>query len=103
MMRGMGNMQGMMKQMKKLQQNMQEDQKNLNESEFVGKAPEDMVVATFTGDHRLKDISIKEEAVDPDDVDMLQDFVVAAINDAMAQIDDATQKTMGKYSRLAGM
>ena len=103
MMRGMGNMQGMMKQMQKLQKNMQEDQANLNASEFTGKAPDDMVLATFTGDHRLKDITIKEDAIDPDDVDMLQDLVVAAVNDAMAQIDDATQKTMGKYSRLAGL
>lgn len=103
MMRGMGNMQSMMKQMQKLQKNMQADQEKLHETEFTGKAPEDMVLATFTGDHQLKDITIKEEAVDPDDVDMLQDFVIAAVNDAMAQIDDATQKTMGKYSRLAGM
>ena len=47
----------------------------------------------------MTDIGIKEEAVDPDDVDMLQDLVIMAVNDAMAKIDDQTQKTMSKYSR----
>ena len=47
----------------------------------------------------MTDISIKEEAVDPDDVDMLQDLVLMAVNDAMNKIDKQTQETMGKYSR----
>ena len=47
----------------------------------------------------MVDIAIMEEAVDPDDVEMLQDLVIAAVNDAMDQIETQTQKTMGKYSR----
>lgn len=47
----------------------------------------------------MTDISIKEEAIDPDDVDMLQDLVLMAVNDAMSKIDKQTQETMGKYSR----
>ena len=69
MMRGM-NMQGMMKQMQKLQKNMQKDQEELQKTVFEGHAPDDAVVVKFTGDHKMQDIEIKEEAVDPDDVDM---------------------------------
>ena len=47
----------------------------------------------------MTDISIKEEAVDQDDVDMLQDLVLMAVNDAMNKIDNQTQETLGKYSR----
>jgi len=99
MMRGMGNMQNMMKQMKKMQQQMTTEQAALNEETFTGKAPDDMVTVTFTGDKKMQDIAIKPEAVDPDDVDMLQDLVVAAVNDALAQIDTQTQSTMGKYTQ----
>ncbi|MFC6294573.1 YbaB/EbfC family nucleoid-associated protein [Lactiplantibacillus daoliensis] len=99
MMRGMGNMQNMMKQMKKMQQQMTTEQAALNEQTFTGKAPDDMVTVTFTGDKKMQDIAIKPAAVDPDDVDMLQDLVVAAVNDALAQVDAQTQSTMGKYTK----
>jgi DNA-binding YbaB/EbfC family protein len=103
MMRGLGNMQQMMKQAQKMQKQMGEEQEKLNAQEFIGNAPDDMVTATFTGDKKLKDISINPEAVDADDVDMLEDLVVAAVNDGIAKIDDATQKTMGKYTNGLGM
>ncbi|MFC6201325.1 YbaB/EbfC family nucleoid-associated protein [Lactiplantibacillus nangangensis] len=99
MMRGMGNMQNMMKQMKKMQQQMATEQAALNEETFTGKAPDDMVTVTFTGDKKMQDISIKPAAVDPDDVDMLQDLIVAAVNDALTQVDAQTQDTMGKYTK----
>ena len=95
----MGNMQGMVKQMQKLQKNMQKDQEELNKTEFEGHAPDDAVVVKFTGDHKMTDIAIKEEAIDPDDADMLQDLIIAAVNDAMTNLETQTQKTMGKYSR----
>lgn len=98
MMRGM-NMQGMMKQMKQMQKNMQKDQEALNETVFEGKAPNDLVIAKVTGDRTVKDLQIKPEAVDPEDVEMLQDFVITAVNDAMQQIEQATADTMGKYTR----
>lgn len=99
MMRGMGNMQQMMKQAKQMQKKMMEEQETLNAQEFMGTAPDDMVKATFSGDKKLKDLTINPEAVDPDDVDMLQDLVLAAINDGLTKIDDATQQTMGKYTK----
>ncbi|BAP86239.1 hypothetical protein LOOC260_117330 [Paucilactobacillus hokkaidonensis JCM 18461] len=104
MMRGMGNMQQMMKQAQKMQKEMMAEQETLNSQEFTGKAPEDMVIATFSGDKQLKDLKINAAAVDPDDVDMLQDLVLTAVNDGLKQIDDATQKTMGKYGKgMPGM
>ena len=66
---GMGgmNMQQMMKQAKKLQAQMAEEQENITAQEFTGKSADDLVVATFTGDRKLKDIKIDKEAIDPDD------------------------------------
>lgn len=104
MMRGMGNMQQMMKQAQKMQKKMMAEQEELNSQEFTGNAPDDMVTTVFTGDKKLKDLKINPEAVDPDDVDMLQDLVLAAVNDGLQKVDDATQKTMGKYSKgMPGM
>lgn len=98
---GMGNMnmQGMMKQVQKMQKDMKQAQKKLNESEFVGKSSDDMVSATFTGDRQMKDLQIKPEAIDPDDPDMLSDLVIMAVNDAMKQIDDNANKSLGKYAK----
>ena len=102
MMRGM-NMQQMMKQAQKMQKQMMAEQQELAEQTFVGKAPDEMVVATFTGDKKLTDLQIKPAVVDPDDVDMLQDMVLTAINDGLEKVDQATQSTMGKYTRGLGM
>ncbi|KRK45735.1 MULTISPECIES: YbaB/EbfC family nucleoid-associated protein [Dellaglioa] len=99
MMRGNGNMQGMMKQMQKLQKEMTKDQDALNQTEFVGEASNGLVKVTFTGDKKMTDISIKEEVVDPDDVDMLQDLVIMAVNDAMTKIETTTADKLGKYSQ----
>ncbi len=98
-MRGMGNMQNMMRQMQKLQKQMSQTQDELNKTEFTGKASDDMVTVVFTGDRKMKDITIKPEAIDPDDPDMLQDLIIQAVNDAMAQIDQATQSKLGRYTR----
>ncbi|BAQ56828.1 YbaB/EbfC family nucleoid-associated protein [Lactobacillus acetotolerans] len=98
---GMGgvNMQQMMKQAKKLQQQMTEEQENITAKEFVGKSADDLVVATFTGDRKLKDLAINKEAIDPDDPDMLQDLVIDAVNKGLAEIDKATQESLGKYTK----
>ncbi|MFD1429020.1 MULTISPECIES: YbaB/EbfC family nucleoid-associated protein [Lacticaseibacillus] len=98
-MRGMGNMQGMMKQMKKLQSNMTAAQDELNRTEFTATSAEDMVTVVFTGDKKLKDLTIKPEAIDPDDPDMLQDLIIEAVNKALSDIEEKTQKTMGKFTQ----
>lgn len=104
-MRGMNgmNMQQMMKQAQKMQKQMMAEQKDLAAQEFVGKAPDDMVSAKFTGDKKLIDLQIKPEAVDPDDIDMLSDLVMAAVNDGLQKVDTATQQKMGKYTKGLGM
>lgn len=98
---GMGgmNMQQMMKQAKKLQEQMAQEQQTITEQEFVGKSADDMVVATFTGDRHLKEIAIKPDAIDPDDPDMLQDLIIDAVNKGLSQIDQATQASLGKYTK----
>lgn len=93
---GMGNMQGLIKQAKKMQQQMEAEQANLATQEFVGKSADDMVVATFSGDRQLKDLKIDKEAIDPD---MLQDLVIDAVNKGIKAVDDATQASMGKYTK----
>ena len=99
MMRGMGNMQGMMKQVQKMQKEMVQAQDKLNETEFTGAATNDLVKVVFTGNRRMKDLQINEGVVDPEDTEMLQDLVIIAVNDALAKIDVETEKTMGKYTK----
>ena len=94
MMNGM-NMNKMMKQMQSVQTNMKAEQEKLNATSFTGKAPDDMVVVTFTGDRKM---------IDPDDPDMLSDLVIAAVNDCMTNIEKATRDSLGKYTKgLPGM
>lgn len=97
------NMQQMMKQAQKMQKQMMAEQKDLAAQTFEGKAPDDMVIAKFTGDKKMTGLTIKPEAVDPDDIDMLTDLVMAAVNDGMAKVDAATQQKLGKYTKGMGM
>ena len=76
--------------------------KNLLNRNLLEK-PDDMVTATFSGDNQLIDLKIKPEAVDPDDIDMLQDLVIAAVKDGMKQVNDATQQKLGKYTQGMGL
>ncbi|MER2174296.1 MAG: YbaB/EbfC family nucleoid-associated protein [Carnobacterium sp.] len=99
MMRGMGNMQGMMKQMQKMQKDMVKAQEDLNAKEFMGTSNGDLVTVTLTGEKKMKDISIKPEAVDPEDIEMLQDLIILATNDALEKVEVETQATMGKYTK----
>ena len=99
MMRGMGNMQGMMKQVQKMQKERAKAQEALNEKECIGEATNQLVTATFTGDRTMKDLTIKEDVVDPEDVEMLQDLVIMAVNDALVKIEKETEATLGKYTK----
>ncbi|MFC3931303.1 YbaB/EbfC family nucleoid-associated protein [Streptococcus dentapri] len=94
----MMNMQNMMKQAQKLQKQMEKKQAELADTTFVGKSAQDLVVATFTGDKKLVSIDFKEAVVDPEDIETLQDMTAQAVNDALSQIEDATQKIMGAYA-----
>lgn len=93
-----GNMNNLMKQAQRMQRQMEEGQKELETKEFTAKAGGGAVEATVSGKKELLKIHISEEAVDPDDVEMLQDMIVAAVNEAMKQADDASQELMGKMT-----
>lgn len=99
MMRGMGNMQGMMKQVQKMQKEMAAAQETLNAQEFMGTATNELVTVTFTGDRQMVDLTIKPEVIDPEDPEMLQDLVLVAVNDALAKIETETAQKMGKYTQ----
>lgn len=96
---GMGNMQNMMKQMQKVQKQMQEAQEDLAAKVFEGTAGGGMVKVSMSGQKQVTDVVIEEEVVDPEDIDMLQDLVLAAVNDALKQVDDETNKTMGQFTK----
>ncbi|MGE7908019.1 YbaB/EbfC family nucleoid-associated protein [Peribacillus sp. NPDC094092] len=104
-MRG-GNMQNMMKQMQKMQKKMAEAQEELGEKKVEGTAGGGMVTVTVTGHKEIVDVVIKPEVVDPDDIDMLQDLVLAATNDALKKAEELTNQTMGQFTKgmnLPGM
>ncbi|MBS4197978.1 YbaB/EbfC family nucleoid-associated protein [Bacillus sp. IITD106] len=99
MMRGMGNMQGMMKQMQKMQKKMAEAQEKLGEERIEGTAGGGMVTVIVSGHKEVIEVNIKEEVVDPEDIEMLQDLVLAATNDALKKADDLTNQTMGQFTK----
>ena|SRR5699024_2622508 len=98
-MKGMGNMGGMMKQMQQMQKKMMKAQEELLEMEFEASVGGGMVTVKATGDREIIDVSINEEVVDPEDVDMLQDLILTAINDVMKQIEEKTNATMGQFTK----
>lgn len=93
---GMGggmNMQAMMKQAQKLQEQMKQAQEEIKNTEVEGSAG-GMVTVTMTGDKRVTGVSIKPEAVDPDDVEMLEDLIAAAFNAATEKADELSASLM---------
>ena len=93
------NQAAMMKQAQKMQQEMLRMQEEMENKTYTAAAGGGMVTATVNGKHEVKDIVINPEAVDPDDVDMLQDMIIAAVNQAMRAADDDSANNM---SRLTG-
>jgi DNA-binding YbaB/EbfC family protein len=94
----MRNMNQMMKQVKKMQQEMQKAQEELEKTEVVGTAGGGVVKVKMNGQKQLLAVEIAPEAVDPDDVEMLQDLITAAFQDAMKQIDELVAKNLGKFT-----
>lgn len=98
-MRGMGNMQNMMKQMQKMQKKMAQAQEDLGEQRIEGTAGGGMVTVVVSGHKEVLEVEIKEDVVDPEDIEMLQDLVLAATNDALKKADDLTNETMGQFTK----
>ena len=96
---GMGaNMQQLARQAQKLQQQMTEKQEELESRSYEATAGGGAVTAVVTGKKVLTSLTIKPEAVDPDDVEMLQDMILAAVNEAIKQAEDAAESEMGKLT-----
>ena len=95
---GMGGMGGinmdMIKQAQKMQADMEKKQAELQEKEYTATAGGGVVSATVDGKHTVKALTIDPEAVDPDDVEMLQDMVIAAVNEAIRSAMDDMSSTM---------
>lgn len=101
-----GNMGNMMKQMQQMQKKMMKAQEELAVMEFEATVGGGVVTAKADGTKKITAIDIREDVVDPDDVEMLEDLVVAAVNDVMKQVDEKTEATMGKFTKgmnLPGM
>jgi hypothetical protein len=88
------NMQNLMKQAQKMQEEMQKAKEELLSKDFVAKSGGGVVEVIMTGDKKVKNINIKKEIVDPDDIEMLQDLITAAINDAVSQIEKIEKEYM---------
>ena len=95
---GMGNMGNMMKQMKKVQKQMEEMQNQLEETEVEASSGGGAVTVKVNGKREVIGITIDEAVVDPEDVEMLQDLVMAAVNEAMRNADEMAAKEMNKLT-----
>lgn len=95
---GMGNMGNMMKQVQKMQQEMARLQEELEEKTVESSAGGGVVTVVATGKKELKSISIKPEAVDPDDVEMLEDLILAAVNEALRKAEQMAAEEMSKIT-----
>ncbi len=96
------NMNQLMKQAKKMQADMEESQREIQAKEFDASTGGGAVNVRVNGAKQVIEIKIDKDVVDPDDVEMLQDLIMTAINEAMKKVDDATASEMGKYN-IPGM
>ena len=100
---GGGMNMNMIKQAQKMQQDMLRMQQELQEKEYEAKAGGGVVCAVVNGKHELKNLTIDPEAVDPDDVEMLQDMIMAAVNEAMRAADGDAANSMSKFTGGMGL
>lgn len=95
---GPQNMQNMLRQAQKMQENLENKKAELEEKEYVVTSGGGMVEITAKGDHTIKAIGINPEVVDPEDVEMLEDMLVAALNETMRQIDEESERELEKVT-----
>ena len=93
-----GNMNNLMKQAQKMQKQMEEAQKNLAETEAEATAGGGAVTVKVSGAKEVLSVKISEEVVDPDDIEMLEDLIVAATNEAIRKVDEETGAAMSKLT-----
>ena len=93
-----GNMANLMKQAQKMQRQMEEQAKELEAKEFTAAAGGGAVEVTVSGTKKLLKVKLDEEVVDPEDVEMLEDLIFAAMNEALEMVEEATSSSMSKLT-----
>ena len=100
---GGANMQQLMRQAQKMQQQMQEAQEQLDAAEYEASAGGGMVTVKVTGKRELTAITIDPQVVDPDDIEMLQDLIIAAVNEALRKSEETKAAAMNRMAPGMGM
>lgn len=95
---GSSNMNQMLKQAQKMQDDMTKKQEEIEEREFTSSVGGGAVEVTISGKKEVKQMKIKPEVVDPEDVEMLEDLIISALNEAMRNVDDITEDEMNKIT-----
>ncbi|MBO5292024.1 MAG: YbaB/EbfC family nucleoid-associated protein [Lachnospiraceae bacterium] len=98
-----GNMSNLMKQAQRMQRQMEESQKELEVKEFTAAAGGGAVEVAVNGKKEIVKVKLSEEVVDPDDIEMLEDLIMAATNEAMRQADEANAEIMNKMTGGLGL
>ena len=96
-------MQGLMQQAKKMQEEMEKTANLLDDWEVVGTAAGEAVVVYMNAKKIINGIELDESVVDPDDIEMLEDLIMAAINDGYAKADKVYEEKMGKFGNMGGL
>ena len=96
------NINQLMKEAKKMQADLEKSQEELGSKEFNATAGGGAIEVTVSGSKEIKEITIKKDVVDPDDVEMLQDLILTCVNEALRKVDSAQAASMGKYN-IPGM
>lgn len=92
------NLNSLMKEAKKMQADLEKSQEELSAKEFDATVGGGAVTVKVTGDKQVKEITIKKDVVDPEDVEMLQDLILTCVNEALRKVDAAASASMGKYN-----
>lgn len=98
-----GNMNNLMKQAQKMQKQMEENQRALEEKEFTASAGGGAVEVTISGRKVVTAVKIQEEVVDPDDIEMLEDLIMAATNEALRKVEEEASAAMSKLTGGMGL
>ncbi len=97
------NMKDQMQQMQAMQRKMEEAQNEVSKLETTASAGGGAVTVTVSGDKELKNIELKPEIVDPDDIEMLQDLIISATNEALREMEEKSQEEMNKVTASLGL
>lgn len=95
------NMQAIMKQAQNMQKEMMKIKEEIDQTEFIGESS--FVSVKINGKKEVLEVNISSEGVEKDDIEILQDMIVVAINQAMKKVDDITEQKMSKYASIPGL